>query len=134
MNIFERAVRSKLRFMTSIGVLSSEDLFDLPLLLPNGRACLDKVARETNLSLRAYGEDSFVEEKPAAAKIELQLKLDIIKHVIASKQADAAAAETRVKNEARRQKLLEVLAKKQDASLEGMDEADILKELEALNV
>lgn len=133
MNIFERAVRAKLRFQTSAGTISTEDLFDLQLSSPNGRLDLDRVGRQILSDLKAYDEVSLVEIRPNLAKIDLQLKLEIVKHVIEAKKVEASAAETKVKNEARRHKLLEVLAKKQDASLEGMDEAQILAELESLN-
>lgn len=134
MNIFERAVRAKLRFTSSVGILSAEDIFELPLTNTGNRASLDKIAREVYSELKTFDEISFVDTKPNPVKIELQLKFDIIKHVIESKKADLSAAETRLKNDERRRKLSEILAKKQDASLEGMSEEDILKELEALEV
>ena len=45
-NIFEQASRNKLRFDTNIkGVISTEDLWDLPLTSDTGRVNLDDIAK-----------------------------------------------------------------------------------------
>ena len=49
--MFEKASRLKLRFSTSIGMLSAEDLWDLPLSSRNGTANLDDVARNLDVDL-----------------------------------------------------------------------------------
>lgn len=133
LNIFERAARCKLRFVTSVGILMTEDIFHLPLILPNNRASLDSVARQISKELKEYGEESFVEVSPNLPKIELELKLEIVKHVIEVKKAQIAANEDLAKKAEKKHKLMEILAKKQDANLEGMSEEQILKELEALD-
>lgn len=132
MNIFERAARAQLRFSSGIGQLTAENLFELPLAATGNRASLDRLACETYNELQALGAVSFVDAKPNPRKTELELKLEIIKHVIASKQAEAAAAETKAKNVRERERLLEVLAKKKDAQLEGLSEEEILKKLEEI--
>jgi hypothetical protein len=38
MNIFEQATRAKIRFSTPVGMLSVEDLWDLPLTSTQGQA------------------------------------------------------------------------------------------------
>ena len=45
MNIFERASRRKLRFDTVVGLLATEQLWELPLTAKGERPDLDKLAR-----------------------------------------------------------------------------------------
>ena len=119
--MFEKATRLKLRFETPRGALSAEDLWDLPLTS----------TRALNLNDIAIGLHhqmkndtvSFVEDvdKPDAV---LQLRFDVVKHVIEVKKAERKAAdEARTKAE-QKQKIMAILARKEDADLEGrsMDE------------
>lgn len=119
--MFEQAGRLKLRFETARGALSAEDLWDLPLTS----------TRQVNLNDIAIGLHnqmkndtvSFVEDvdKPDAA---LQLRFDIVKHVIEVKKTERrVAAEANAKAE-QKQKILAILGRKEDADLEGksMDE------------
>lgn len=132
MNIFERAARAKLRFASSVGELTTEQLFDLPLATTGNRASLDRVAREVYGELKTYDDISFIETKPEPRKVQLELQLEIVKHVIESKKADLAAVETRAKKAELRRQLTEVLAKKQGEQLEGLSVEDIQKKLAEL--
>lgn len=124
MSIFEQASRQKLRFDTSRGQLSAEDLWDLPLSATNGRPSLDSVAVGLHRALQDTGL-SFV--NPEEKDQTTQLKLEIAKHIIAVRKAEAAAAREEGAKAARKQKLLEVLARKQDAALEALSEDEIKK-------
>ena len=96
MDIFERASRGQLRFTTPQGLLSTEQLWGLPLTSKlAGRANLDAMAREVFGELRELEQGSFVELKPDPRKADRELQLAILKHVIASNLADKAAAEKR---------------------------------------
>lgn len=123
MNIFERAARKRLRFTSDRGALTTEQLFSLTLTQ------LDTIARSVNTALKAEGEESFIETTRNTAQDDLTLRLDILKHVIATKQAAAAAAETRAERAARRRRLEEALANKKDAKLLEMSEEELEKEL-----
>ena len=127
MNIYERAARAKLRFLTSKGNLSTEQLFDLSLNE------LDTVARSVNKAIKAEGEESFIEENQSKTQVIDTLRLEILKSVIKSKQSAIAAAETRAANATRRRRLEEALANKEDASLLEMSAEEIKAELEALS-
>lgn len=129
MNIFERAARNRTRFQVTGGNLTVEDLFDLPLTASGNKRDLDKVAREIYAELKGYEETSFVSSKPEPRKIELQLQMDLVKHVIESKQRDLAAAETRAATLREERRLLEVLEKKEGQKFEAMDEAAIRQRL-----
>lgn len=129
MNIFERASRNKLRFATSIGELTTEQLWDLALTARGERPDLDKIARAVNSELRDIAEGSFVNLKPDPRKADLELKLDILKHVIAAKVAIAEAAEKAAENAERKRKLLAALSAKEDAALAGMSREEIEAEI-----
>lgn len=127
MNIFERAVRSKLRFRSNKGMLSVEDLFDMSL------ASLDQLAITVNKRLKESSEESFISQEPSP-NTEDQLRLDLLKHVIQSKLVAQQAAKTRTENMARKAQLMNLLAEKKLESMKNMSEEDIKKELESLSV
>ncbi len=62
----------------------------------------------------------------------MQLKFDIVKHIIDVRLAENAAAATKRATAERKQKLLDVLARKQDANLEASSEEDIRAMIDAL--
>ena len=132
MNIFERAARGKLRFESPVGDLTAEQLFDLPLTAKGERANLDSIARAVNRELKDIVDGSFVEVKPDPRKTDLELRLDILKHVIEAKQAEKAAAEARAANAERKRKLLDALAAKDDQALAGMSREEIQAEIAKL--
>ena len=84
--MFEKAARLKLRFDTPRGNLTVEDLWDIPLT--GQQISLDNVAKAVNKGLKASEEESFV-AKPSSKDRVLSLKLDILKHVIRVRLAEA---------------------------------------------
>jgi hypothetical protein len=132
MNIFEHASRVKLRFSSIVGELTTEQLWDLPLTNKGGRANLDAIARAVHAELKGLEEVSFVECKPDPRKDELELELEILKHVIAVKLAEREAADQAATKAQRRAKLLDALASKENDELVGMSKDDILAELNSL--
>lgn len=132
MNIFERASRRKLRFDTTSGFLSTEQLWDLPLTAKGERPDLDKVARQISRELREQDEGSFVKQEPNETKIELELQLDIVKHVIESKISDQISATKAVETRQRKEKLLSILASKEEDALKGMSKEEIEAEIAKL--
>lgn len=132
MNIFETASRQKLRFETSKGLLSVEDLWDLPLTSATGKVCLDGIAIELHKQLRSTADVvSFVDE---AAKTDshAQLSFDVVKHVIDQRKAENAAEVEAKKRAETKQRLLAALAKKQEGAIDAMSEEDLLKKLAEL--
>lgn len=128
MDIFLQASRARIRFASPKGFLETEDLWDLPLssTVP-GKANLDDVARDLHRQLKEKEEISFVTKgtKPDGL---LQLQFDVVKVVIDTRLAEnEAAAIARVKAE-KRQKLLELIARKEDDQLS----ATSLEELRAM--
>lgn len=126
MNIFEQAVKAKLRFSTDRGLLTTEQLYDLSL------TNLDKVARGVNSELKSLTEESFVDLRPDPRKTELELQLEILKHVIKDKLEEKDKAEQQVQRANKRRILLEALESKENEELQSMSKEDILKQLESL--
>jgi hypothetical protein len=123
-NIFEIAARKKVRFQSS-GNYTVEDLWDLPLK-SNSRTSLDGIAIGLNKEIKALGEESFVDEKPLGNEI-LQLKFDIVKHVIAVKQAENAVRAKSEQAREAKQKILGLIAQKQDQELANKSVEELQK-------
>ena len=132
MNIFEVASRKKFRFPSGKGNLTVEQLWDLPLTAASGPS-LDTTARQINGELKSLDEESFVETKWNPRKTELATQLDIVKHIIAERKADAERAKNRADRAVKRRKLIEALAAKEDAELTSKSKAQLLKELDELD-
>ena len=88
-NIFEAATRSHLRFDTVRGGITTEDVWDLPLTSKTEMS-LDAIGKIVIRSLKASEEESLV-VKSSVANTTLNLKLNIIKHIIEVKLEEAAA-------------------------------------------
>jgi len=131
-NIFEHASRVKLRFQSTVGELTTEQLWDLPLTSKGGKVNLDAIARSVHAELKGLEEVSFVECKPEPRKDELELDLEILKRIIAVKIAEREEADKAATRAQRRAKLLDALASKESDELAGMSKDDILAELNAL--
>ena len=131
MNIFEEAVKQKLRFSTPKGNLSVEDLFDLPLSSTTGKTNLDDIARGLHLALKNETEVSFVEPRSRKASV-LDLQFEVVKSVIASKMAENAAENLRRKNSEKRQKIMELIAAKEDEAVKGLPLDELQKMLDSL--
>jgi hypothetical protein len=133
MDIFERAARAKLRFASSIGDLTTEQVWDLPLTAKGERPNLDSLARAAFSEIKSLEEGSFVTLTPDPRKVDLELRLDILKHVIAAKLESKAAAEKAAENAERKRKLLSVLASKEEAEMAGMSKDQIEAEIAKLD-
>ena len=121
--MFEKASRLKIRFQSTIGTLSVEDLWDLPL------ETLNVLAKGLRKQVED-SEESFI--SPVKPDAKIQLRFDIVKHIIDVKLAERDAAKVAQVNRERKAKILGILASKQDAVLGEMSQEDLLKELEAL--
>lgn len=129
-DLYKRATKQKLRFASSKGQLTVEQLYDLPL---SGQLSLDTLAKGINRELKNQEEESFVETSTNRTGATLRLKLDILKDIIADKLAAKESAEKRAQNKAKKDKLLRLLAAKEDQEMEGMSKEDIIKQIEELD-
>lgn len=125
MNIFENALKRKLRFESNRGDLTTEQLFDLKL------ADLDTIAQRVSKGIRDVSE-SFIDAEPSKEKISLELKLEVLKSIIKTKQEELAYKMNRQKLAERRRKILDALDAKDDKSLEKKSKKELLDELQSL--
>jgi hypothetical protein len=126
---FEKASRIKLRFDTALGQLSAEDLWDLPLTSET-RVSLDGIARGLHKQIQET-RVSFVEPESVSDELT-QLRFDLVKHVIDVKVAERENAKRERERAARKQRILEIMAAKEDESLRGKSLAELEQELASL--
>ena len=124
-NLFEGAVRAKYRFPFR-GVATVEDLWDLSL------TDLDKVFKTLNQEAKLSQEESLLKTRDKNAEI-LDRKIEIVKHIVAVKQAEALAVKEAADMKARKQRILEIMAKKEDDALQNLSIEklqEMIKEME----
>ena len=117
-DIFTIATRTKLRFDTNKGLLSVEDLWDLPLTSNTGRPNLDDIARELDAQLKSISTVSFVDTSKKA-DTTLQLKFDLVKAIIDTRLAENTATATIRANQEKKQQILAIMAEKETDGLKG---------------
>ena len=123
--MFKEASRLKLRFSTPIGLLSVEDLWDLPLESKT-KVNLDSIAILLNREIKDTKEESFISKSKVNPVTEL--KLEIVKAIIEIKLKEASdKLQAKIKAE-QRNKIDAIISKKEDESLESLS----LEELKAL--
>jgi hypothetical protein len=116
--MFEHAARMKLRFNTSKGTISVEDLWDMSLISRANGTTLNTIAKDLNAKIKAGAEEDFVQVKSSADQ-ELTLKFNIVKHVIAVRLQESEASKNAVDDKAHNQMILGLIAEQEQASLNG---------------
>ena len=127
--MFEKASRLKLRFDTNKGMLSVEDLWDLPLMSATNKVNLDDIARSLHRQLKNDDDVSFVNLDRKSDKV-VQLKFDVVKYIIEVRLAEADAAKITRENREKKDRLLQLIAERQDDDLKNMP-LDELKKMVA---
>jgi hypothetical protein len=123
--LFEMASQFKFRYPYK-GMITTEDLWDLT------PAQLDTVYKTLNKELNAAQEDGLIVTKSADEGVkanELRNKLEIVKHIFTAKQQAVELRRIAAENATKKQRIMEIIAKKQDNALENMSEEDLLKML-----
>lgn len=118
-NLFEYAVRNKLRFPFK-GMISIEDLFDLSLIN------LDYIFKTLNAEAKAFEEESLLNVKSKENE-EVLVKIEIVKYIVGVKLMEKEARENAKKNKEMKERLLEIKAKRQDAALENLSDDELEK-------
>lgn len=128
-NIFEQASRLNLQFTTGKGSLSVSDLWQLPLTSKTGLS-LDGIAIGLHTAIKDVGEiKSFVDEKPVVGSELLQLRFDIVKHIIDVRKTENQAKLAEADRKDKKQKLLDLLAQKDNEELNSLSREEIQKRL-----
>jgi hypothetical protein len=124
--MYQKAARLKLRFDSPQGLLSIEDLFDLPLTSNTGRTNLNDIAKALHKKVKDADEVDFV-DTARFSDSTLQLAFDLVKDVIAIRKAERDAAAEAQANKERKQKIMAIIDAKKNEALS----ATSIEELEA---
>lgn len=125
MDIYKLASRKQLRVSTTKGLLPVEQLWTLSL------SSLSTIIRNVKKQLNGNEADSdlaFLDETKTV-DTELQLTFDILKDIYQTKKTELDEERRAVEVKAQKEKLMSLLAKKQDEKFENMTEEQILAEL-----
>ena len=126
MSNFKKASKLKLRFPSTKGHVSVEDLWNLTLNE------LDAMYKALNKARKEDEGESLLATKSVASTI-IDLQIEIIKEVVKDKQEERDAAKLRMDRKKRRQELMELMLKKQAEADGGRSMEDLQKELSDLN-
>jgi hypothetical protein len=108
-DLFKIATKKKYRFNYK-GQLTVEDLWDLSVQE------LDKIYKNLKSQQKAALEESLLQTVTKEDKVLLN-KIEIIKVIVAEKQAAMQKQMERMAQKAQKQRILEIMADKQDAAL-----------------
>ena len=120
-NIFEYAVRNKIRFPFK-GMISVEDLWDLSV------TNLDSIYKTLNKQVKQSEEESLLATK-TDVDTELEVQIEIVKHIVSVKLAEQEMREKAVATKAQRQKIMSIIADKENEALKNSSIDDLKKML-----
>lgn len=120
-NIFEYAVRNKIRFPFR-GLISVEDLWDLSL------ANLDSIYKSLNKQAKQSDEESLLSTK-TNVDTELEIKINIVKYIVSIKLEERKAKENETMKKIQKQKIMSAIAAKEDEALQNSSIEDLKKML-----
>lgn len=122
--LFINATRNKVRFPYR-GQASVEDLWDLPVTE------LDKIYKSLEKQEKTANEESLLEVKTDEDE-ELTMQIEIVKYIVGVKLEEKKQAENAKAKKEQKEKLLRLLADKQDEELKGKTAEEIQKMIDEL--
>ena len=123
-NMFEVATRTKMRFPFK-GMISVEDLWDLSV------QNLDKVFKALNSQRKEAQEESLLNVKSSEDEV-LDTQIAIVKYIFDVKLDEQAARVKVAENKEKKQKIMALMAKKDDEAMENMSKEELQKLLDEL--
>ena len=123
-NMFEVATRTKMRFPFK-GMISVEDLWDLSV------QNLDKVFKTLNSQRKEAQEESLLNVKSSEDEV-LDTQIAIVKYIVGVKLEEQAARVKAAENKEKKQKIMALMAKKDDEAMENMSKEELQKLLDEL--
>lgn len=120
-NIFEYAVENKLRFPYK-GSVSVEDLYALTTVE------LDSIYKTLRREVKKANEESLLETK-SDDDVVLSVKIEIIKRIVAKKLAQIEARNKAARDKKQNDKILAIIAQKEDEDLHNKSVEDLKKML-----
>lgn len=124
-NIFEYATRNKIRFPFK-GTISVEDLWDLSIVN------LDSIYKMLNKQVKQSEEESLLNTK-TSVDTELEVQIAIVKHIVTVKLEEQNAREKAAAKKAQKQKIMAIIATKEDEALQNSSVDDLKKMLDDLD-
>jgi hypothetical protein len=131
-NIFQYATRTKLRFPSVKGLLTVEDLWDVPLRSKDDFN-LNAMFKAANKAWKDINEENYVDNTRTPEHTRRETVLEVVKYVIDTKLAEEEAEKTRTARKQEKEKLLKILAEKQGGKLSDLSERELKKRIEALD-
>lgn len=131
-NIFEYATRNKIRFQSTRGELTVEQLWDVPLRSTSDFN-LNAVAKAANKAFKDVSEENFVDATKTVAHERAEITLRLVEYVIHVKLEEEQATKRRADNKLEKEKLLGILAEKQAGKLSELSEKELQKRIAALD-
>ena len=122
--IFEFATRNKVRFPFK-GMISVEDLWDLSL------TNLDSIYKTLNKQVKQSEEESLLSTK-ASVDTELEVQIAIVKHIVSVKLAEKEVSEKAHAKREQKQKIMSIIATKENEALQNSSIDDLKKMLDEL--
>lgn len=128
--MYKKASQQKLRIATSRGMLSVEQLWDLPKEeIGQLAVALRKRIKDAH-GINGDSELDFLQPAEHAEETTDELTFRILKDIYQTLQANEDSARRLAAKRQRNRKLLEVIARKQDQELEGKSIEELEKMLE----
>lgn len=123
--MFEKAIRGKYRFPYK-GLVTIEDLWDLSV------EELDKIYKTLNTEKKKESEESLLYTGTGSGDVVLNDKIDILKYIVQVKLDEARERELAIVKKAKKDKIMDILARKEDAALEGMTTEELRSMLDEM--
>ena len=123
-NIFEYATRHKVRFPFK-GNLSVEDLWDLRV------EDLDQIFKTLHAKQKQSQEESLLNTKNKEEEL-IDIQIAIIKYIVVVKLAEKEAQKKAAENKAKKQKILAIMAARDEKALENSSDEELRRMLEDL--
>lgn len=123
-NIFEYAVRNKVRFPFK-GMVSVEDMWDLSL------TNLDSIYKTLNKQVKQSEEESLLNTNKNV-DTDLEVQIAIVKHIVSVKLTEKKNAEKAAAKKAQKQKIMSIIAIKENEALQSSSIEELNKMLDEL--
>lgn len=124
-DMFEKSVKGKYRFPYK-GQIAVEDLYDLPL------GSLDTVFKTLNVEAKKTDEESLLQTKSEEDDI-LATKIEIVKYIFNEKLEEKKNRQEAAERKEKKQKIMQIIATKQDEALQNASVEDLQKMLDELD-
>jgi len=127
--MYKKALRLKLRFETSKGLLTVEQLWDLP------RTQLSVIVRNLKKKIKEDSDDDLAFLDDTAKQVDEidQLMFEIAKDIYLTKKAEVEAAQNDVAKKQQLQELLAIKAERQKEAKLKMSDEDLEKQIADLS-